>query len=436
MMYKKGRNLFIFIALLLIKTIACALDYTDTYNSLSSSFSSFVDPNEGLTSFPSLNITSGGREESLGSAFTGVADDICFFDYNPAASCVLENTEVAVFHNAWIADSNVETLAGTIRLGNLGLGAKIKCFYVPFTEYNIFGERVAGNYYSETTGTLNVSYNFFSGYYFKGLATGINLKTAWRSIPDYTDNDTNAIIKDSGIQQSGLAFMADLGVLLRFNVMKMYNSRDPNLKIGLSLLNFGTAITGFQSSRGIIKDDPLPSAASVGFSYRLFPALAFNAEFRQPVNLEDFSKSALWSLGGGVEINVTDFFAFLTGFRLKGGNPRFSLGTEFKLNRFIFDLNYTFDLTSSINPVNHFSLSTRINLGDRGRRIKRDKCDELYCAGLDEYAAGNLDMAVAYWKEALKQDPGFDPARRWIRTVENSRRLYNRVLDMQNLDSL
>ena len=433
-LFVRKLTVFTFLTLCLACTRLTALDYIDTYHSISSSFKSFTDPNEGLTSFPSLNIPSGGRDESLGSAFTGLCDDICFFDYNPAASCVLKNTEIAVFHNAWISDSNLESIAGTVRCGNLGLGAKLKCFYVPFSEYNIFGSRVAGNYYSETTGILNVSYNFMEGYYFKGLAAGLNLKGGWRSIPDYTDNETDALIAGSGLAQSSAAVMCDAGILLRFNVLKNYASRDPNLKVGLSILNAGVAFTGFGSSKGTVLDDPLPTAVSLGVSYRFIKPLALTAEFRQPVNLMAFDKSALFSAGMGLDIIITDYMEIMAGFRLKGANPRFSLGSEFKVRKLTIDVNYTFDLTSSLNPVNHFSLSARINLGDRGRLAKKTKADEYYARGLNEYSKGNLEAAVAYWQSALDYDKTFEPARNWIKAVKNMQTLFERAKEIQNIN--
>lgn len=411
-----------------------ALDLTDVFHTLSDPFYNMVDPNEGLTSFPSLNISCGGREESLGSAFTGLSDDIGFFDSNPAGSCLLKKGEVAAFHNSWIADSNMETLAWADRFNDLGLGLKLKCFYVPFTEYNYFGERVSANYYSETTACANISYNFFHGYYFKGLAVGANVKAAWRSVPDYTNNEDDSIIKGSGLSQSALALMADFGVMVSFDAFKNFDSRDPNLRIGASLLNLGVAMTGFGSQGSFGLDDPLPTAAAVGASYRLFKKLAFCADFRQPLNLQNLAKSGRWSAGIGIDVNVTDFLEFMAGFRLKGANPRFSLGTEFKIKRFIFDINYTFDLTSSMNPVNHFSLSARVALGDHGRKQRQERCDDLYTKGLDEYAKGNEAAAVEYWQAALKEDKAWTPAKRWIDTVNNSRKLYERVLDIQSLD--
>lgn len=425
---------FILLTAVIIPVKLFSLEYVDVFSSLADSFSGFVDKNAGTTVFPSLNIPSGGREESLGAAFTALADDIGFFDYNPAASCVLENTELALFHNSWISDSNVETLAFSQRKDDFGYGAKLKCFYVPFTEYNDFGDRVASNYYSETTGTLNVSYNFFHGYYFKGLAVGANLKAAWRSIPDYTDKISGEIIKNSGLAQSGAAIMCDAGVLLRFNVAKFFNDRNPNLKIGLSVQNAGIAITGFGTSKGIQIDDSLPTQISAGISYRFIKPCAIALDFTQPINLLDFSKTQMWSAGIGVDVNVTSFVEVMAGFRLKGANPRFSLGTEIKLKKFIIDFNYTFDLTSSLNPVNHFSVAAKINFGDRGRKSVELEAEGYYEDGLKFYARGQMEQAVDCWNKCLKLNPSFTPARNSIKLVDNSKKLFDRVIDIQSLE--
>ena len=377
-----------------------ALELTDIQSSLADIFSNSIDDNEGLTSFRSFNIPSGGRTEALGTAFTGLSDDITFFDYNPAGSALLEQTEIAVFHNAWISDSAVETLSLTQRSGNLGYGFQLKCFYVPFTEYNLYGERVAGNYYSETSATFNIAYHFLAGYTFKGFSLGANARASWRSIPDYTDNQTDAVIARSGLAQSALGLMADAGFLMQFNALKFYSAKKANMSIGLSCNNFGVALTGF--GEHIQTDDPLPSRISAGIAYRPFERIVLSGEVRKPINLSDPSASDAISFGTGIEALITKFFAFECGFLLQGANPRISMGSEFELKSVKFDVSYTFDLTSSANPVNHISLSAKMTLGDRGRLASLKKVDQYYLEGLKLYAEGYYDAAILKWNEAIK----------------------------------
>ncbi len=411
---------------------ASALDLSDANSTLADVFEWSTDDNEGLTSFRSLNIPVGGRAESLGSACTALCDDISFFDYNPAASSVLPQTEIAVFHNAWIADSAMETISATSRDGNLGYGAQLKCFYVPFSEYNLFGERVAGSYYTETSATINASYNFLAGYDFKGLAVGSNLRFSWRGMPDYTDNQTDEIISGSGLEQSALAVMADVGVLLRFNFLKNFADRDPNLSLGLALNNAGVSVTGFGSALAL--DDPLPTRLSAALAYRIFAPVLFTAEFRKPLNLMDFSSSGAISIASGMEITVTRFFNFDMGFLVQGGNPRISMGSGFQIKAFQMNVNYTFDLTSSQNPVNHISLSAKIKLGDKGRSKLREQVDAYYINGLRLYAEGDLDGAIVQWDLAIALDKGFDPAIDAKVAAIRFQNAKQKIMDMQKLD--
>ena len=407
----------IFSAILLLSVSrAFPLDYTKAGSSLADAFYNTAGAHEGTTSFRSLLIPSGGRAESLGSAYTALSDDISFIDYNPAASALLNETEAALFHNAWIADSAKETVAASTRFGNLGVGGKLSCFYVPFTEYDRFGERAASNYYSETALTLNTAYNFFAGYTFKGLAVGGNFKTAWRAVPDYADDNSGAIVSNSGLAQSALAFMADAAMMLQFNPAKFYDSPDGNLKIGLSLTNLGAAITGF--SKKIKLDDPLPSGASVGISYKPINMLLLSFEYRQPVNLFTITELQTFTVGGGTEVKITKFMSLLAGFQLKGGNPRISLGSEFELLKIRMNVNYTLDLASSINPVNRLSFSAKIKLGDKGRGDKRRQVEALYAEGLSYYAARDFEKAVAVWEDVLALDKYFDPARDGIKSIQ------------------
>lgn len=396
------------IIIFLIGNYASSLDLNGIDSKMADMFSAYIDKNEGLTTFRSLNIPVGGRAESLGTACTALSDDICFFDYNPAVSSVLPQTEFAVFHNAWIADSAIETIATTSRNGNLGYGAQLKCFYVPFSEYNMFAEKVAASYYSETSAAFNLSYNFLAGYNFKGIAVGTTLRAAYRSMPDYTDNDSNQIISGSGKKQSAVACMTDLGLLFRFNVAKFFVDRNPNLNVGLSVNNLGAAYTGFGDA--IIRDDSLPTRISLGISYRIFAPILITTEFRKPVNIFDFSASESWSAGGGVEIGITRFFSLESGFLLQGGNPRISLGSEFDVKSVQMGVCYTFDLTSSQNPINHISLSAKLKLGDKGRAKIQQLVDKYYIEGLKLYADGNLAEAVLSFDKAIDLDKRFDPA--------------------------
>ncbi len=412
---------------------AFTLDYTDLYSGLSLAFEYFLDNNEGLTSFRSLYIPSGGRSEGMGTAFTALADDIGFLEYNPAASSVLEKTEIALFHNSWIADSSVDTAAYTMRKANFGWGASVKCFHVPFTEYNSFGERRSSGYYSETTATLNTSYNFLKGYNFKGLALGMNMKASYRSIPDYSDDSTGLIISGSGLSQSAVAFMTDVGLLMRFNLFKYYASRDPNFNFALVLSNVGAGFTSLGKS--IQLDNPLPTRFAAALSYRFIRPVTFALEYRQPINLFDVKNSEKFSLCAGTSVQCTSFLSVQAGFLISGANPRISAGTEFLVHDFLISANYTFDMTSSVSPVNRISICAKLALGDGGRSSLQKEIDSYYLEGLKLYSEGRLDDAIEMWNACLELDPGFDPAisaRKAANRAKEQRETLKRIQSLNN----
>lgn len=412
-----------------------ALSYSDLITDLSDIFYSFVDKNEGQTSFRSLLIPFGGRSESLGGAYTGLCDDINFLQYNAGAGAVQKESQIALFHNMWIADSKMETIAATTRFKNiphLSLGGFVSCFYLPFTEYNIFGDRVAASYYSETLAAINFSYNFLAGYDFKGFSLGGNLKTAWRGMPNYTDNNTNEVINNSGLAQSGLAFMGDLGLLLQFNFLKFYYSRDPNVRIGFSAQNLGVSLTGW--GQQVVLDDPLPSLLSAGISVKFIKPVTLSLEFQQPINLQNLTTYLKPYIASGISLEFTNFLSVLGGFAIKGGNPRFSAGFEFEVAKVRFNFNYTLDFTSSFSPLNKLSLSLKLKLGDKGRSIIDKQVDEYYQQGLIYYAEADYQAAIDVWKEALKLNKRFDPAKLGIQSAQYQIDMFQLIKESLLLD--
>ncbi len=400
-----------------------ALDVSDPYIYLSGILEPLIDKNEGITSFRSLLIPGGGRSEAMGSAFSALANDISFFETNPSGSATMKNTELAVFHNSWIADSRLETLSFTQRQEDFGYGASIRCFYVPFTEYNTFGERVSRGYYTETFGVLNAAYNFLSGYYFKGISVGANIKAGYRSMPDFSDN-YGKLKAGSGLAQSALTIMADLGVQTRFNFLKLYGSRDPNFFLGMTLRNFGPPVKG----------EPLPSLITFGTAYKPANPITVSAEVQQPLNLVDPSKSGTTALGAGVAVEFAQFFTFLGGFQLKGANPRVSIGGEMNVNDLQFNVNYTLDMTTQSALFNRISLAAKLNLGDRGRLERQKKIENLYIEGLKLYASGQLEDAITVWNETLTIDRRFDPAVEGIKTATMTLELQQKIRDIQQIE--
>ncbi|PKL08553.1 MAG: hypothetical protein CVV51_08400 [Spirochaetae bacterium HGW-Spirochaetae-7] len=398
--------------------------YPSAYELIYSLFSiGGEDPNAGQTTFLSALVPVGGSAESMGMAFTAVATDVSFLELNPAGSAVQGQTQFAFYHNNWIADTRIESVAYTMRLGTLGLSLGGKWLYLPFTEYSDFAERVATGYYSEAIGIANASLHLFPGYYFYGVSVGASAKLAYRSMPDFS-NDSGQVIAGSGASQSAVAVMADLGLLTRFNLLKLYSSREKNFSLGLALKNFGPPVMG----------EALPTVATAGVAYKFLKPILVSADFSLPINLVDASQSEKPYWGIGYSMTVTDFWNLQAGFMLKGGNPRISVGAAIDFAPLTLDVNYTLDLTTQFSPLNRMSLEVRFDMGDMGRSAKEARAEDLYLKGLDAYASGDLELAVNYWNEALKLNPFFDPARENRDTAQTAIELRQRMLELQRLE--
>ena len=370
---------------------------------------------QNFTSFPSLNIPAGGRCESLGTAMTAMCDDPSFMDYNPAVSSILKETQAAVFHNSQISGGSMETITGTTRFNNFGTGFQLKTFFSPRSKDNL----------SETSLAINTSYNFFSGYDFKGLAAGISLRSTWRNMPDYTDS-------------SALAFTADFGLLMRFNFFKEFSSDMPNLSVGLAANNIGFFLTGFKS--GLKTEKNLPSKISIGLSYRPIKKLLVNLEFRQPINLKNILLSESFAVAAGLEFSFTDFFDVEGGILFQDGKTKLSTGTQFSFRKIQMSLSYacTLDSTTQEHSV---SLAAKINLGDKGRAQNDEQVKKLYAEGIELYAKGekeNMLKAIEKWEEAKKLSAStgikFDPAIKAIKTAKELISLHQQIISVEKQD--
>ncbi|MDR0409477.1 MAG: UPF0164 family protein [Spirochaetaceae bacterium] len=403
-----------------------AIDWDpDSYGSITDYLESIygIDDNAGLTAFPILNIPIGGRAEGMAGAYSAVADDVSFIEWNPAGSSMLTVSELAFFHNNWIADTKIEGLAYAARFNHLGIGVSGKWLYTPFTQYSYFGERLSKGYYSEAVAVLNGSYTLLPGYYFSGVSVGVNLKGALRSMPDYAD-ESGKVRSGSGGEQSATALLLDIGGLTRFNLFKFYNSRDRNTSAAFVIRNIGLPVLG----------DPLPAVVVAAVSYRPIRPVLLSFDLSFPVNTVDITLSEKPYWAAGLSITATTFLSMRAGLLMKAGGIRAVIGSAIDLQYINFDVNYTLDLLTQLQPLNRVALGVRFNLGDNDRKSKSALVDEYYLAGLDAYSKANDAEARIWFERALEVNPRFEPAQEALQALEEYRKLNDRIEQMRRLD--
>ncbi len=404
MMRKFIQVLFIFIFLFFAKFECFAIDISNTYNQISKAFDIFSQENEGESAFRSLLIPSGGRFAGLGYAFTALSNDASFFDANPAGSAIMDNTEIICFHNNWIADAKLETVNYSQRKKDLGWGASLRTFYIPFTEYGPNGEKKSSGFYTESFLVGNVSYNFLAGYDFKGIALGANFKLGLMTFPPFEGQDSSgsssADHKNNAKMQTGFTAVVDLGIIIRANLWKKFYSDEPNFSFGLAFKNFGPPIKG---------NSP-PAYISLGIAYRPAEIFLFTLDLKENINLTNIKGSGKPYGSLGMMFKITKYFNLLSGVGIRGGNPHFNIGGEVNLKNIHINANYSLDLANQSTALNKISISAKISLGDDGRKERKDKVKSMYIEGLKAYTEKNYTDAIEIWEELLKINPRFDPA--------------------------
>lgn len=378
-----------------------------------------IDSNAGRRALLTLILPPGGLYQSMGTAYTAVAKDSGYIEANPAGGALLQDTELAVYHNDWIGDSRLEGLIFTIRKDDFGFGFGGKWLYMPFTAIDNWGRRYVrdpaistefakGNY-TEFVATGNLSYNFLNSFYFNGITLGGSFKLAGRIIPD-------SIYPG----QSALTALVDLGAITRFNFLKFYPSRQRNVSIGLALKNVGPPVG----------QDPVPTNLTLGLAYSPIRPLTISLDGTLPIELsKDFnlgslgavsagsSKAESASAAAGMDLIISDFMSVQAGLEIKPGRPRLSAGTTFALSKVTLSVNYTVDLMTTLAAFDRISILARFNLGDLGRKAAEDTARTLYLEGLSLYTNGDLVGAIEKWKKALEYQPNFSPAQEFMETA-------------------
>jgi hypothetical protein len=136
----------------------------------------------------------------------------------------------------------------------------------------------------------------------------------------------------------------------------------------------------------------------------------------------------------GTAITVTDFFAIRSGFQVKGGNPRVTMGGSVGIQDMTVTINYTLDMTTQLTAFDRFSLQAGFSLGDRGRGEIQERIRTLYLDALQAFAEGDLEETIELTEEVLQLDPRFQPAAETLEMAEQMQSLQNQMESIRTGD--
>jgi hypothetical protein len=265
-------------------------------------------------------ITEGSaRASALGTAYTGVVDDIAGLAYNPASPASLSQGQASfMYQNGLIEDRFGLLMLGMPLAHGLG-GFGLSVGYYDAGTLELIDETGASrsvNAQRDVTAQLAYAHTFgrtslgIAGKYITSTLAG-----------EYTAN----------------AMAADIGILTKVS---------SRLSLGASALNYGTKLTY------LTEGDALPRTLRMGGSYALFPnraastSLLFDASY--------LSNEKQLSPALGLETLVGPL-AIRAGYRKTGDTGEFTAGAGFALGR--SSLDYAFGLINQLDTQHKVSVA-------------------------------------------------------------------------------
>lgn len=180
---------------------------------------SHATTNVGTAGAQFLKIGPGARVDSLGGAFSAIANDVTTIYWNPAGLSQLEKLSFSDTHTIWFADVRYNYLACAIPIEQVGtLGASVTFLNVPNTEITTLAQPDGtGLWYSAWDTAVSLAYarQLYHEESGANLSIGINTKYIHQQIHRESAN--------------GVAI--DVGTL--------YHTGWRSLRIGMSFSNFG-----------------------------------------------------------------------------------------------------------------------------------------------------------------------------------------------------
>lgn len=171
----------------------------------------------GTSAASFLKIGVGGRALGMGEAYTTCVNDITSIFWNPAGLASIQNTQVLLNHYDYIADVNYEYGAVAMAMPNIGtIGAHISFLGMPDIERTTVSEPDGtGEMVGASSMTAGISYaRFLTDRFSIGATVKMIQEQIWHC--------------------SATGYAMDIGVL--------YRTFFKNIKIGMSISNFGSSL--------------------------------------------------------------------------------------------------------------------------------------------------------------------------------------------------
>lgn len=218
-----------------MKKLLCSILLSFVFSFLCFSVSEAVHSSAGTTGANFLKIGVGSRAVGMGSAYTGIADDVSAMYWNPAGLSKIKQRQITGMYNSWLEDVTHQYLgyAGPLR--------KKSVFGIGITYLNvgdITKTDVSGN---ANLGTFNSRDIALGLSYARIVTTRISIGLTAKYISQELE------------EESASGYACDIGTLIKIR---------NNLDMGIVVQNMGS------SMKFVSESDELPLNVKAGFGYK------------------------------------------------------------------------------------------------------------------------------------------------------------------------
>jgi opacity protein-like surface antigen len=261
----------------------------------------FSQSKVGTSAAPFLGISIGPRAIGMGSAFVAIANDASALYWNPSGISRATKTQFLASHTNWLVNTGFNWIGFSLNLNNAD------AIGVSFTQLDYGEEDVTTVTSPEGTGER-----------WNAMDIAFGLSYARNLTDRFSIGGTVKYIQQKIWNESASAFALDVGLL--------YITEFNDLKIGMSISNFGTDMT--LDGKDLIKRIDLdPESQGIN---KTIPAVLKTDAWTLPL---------LFRVGLAMDLYKTEemrFTAAVDAFRPSDNASSINIGGEFEWNNMIF----------------------------------------------------------------------------------------------------
>jgi len=335
-----------------------------------------------------LNFGTGARSQAMGSAFTGLSDDVTAIYWNPAGLSRLPRNQLTFFEAPLWEETNY-LFAGyghpTKKMGTFGIG------FINLQSSNFEYRESIIDYPEYYFDIKQMAFLLAYGRkFFPFLSAGLGFKIVQKRMP----------VEDN--EYSGSGFGMDLGLLYHPQDVKgegFFWQQLRRLSFGVNLQNLVPPKVQMKSDGISRTQETYGLNLKFGTSYQVRNLIP---KWRDKLTINiDLNKPYL----GGLKVAFGGEYWFKNtiAFRLGYGKDNLNFGLGFLYRWVQFDYGFT---PHDLGLSHRFSVTLKfgrqiIEIAEFTRYRARLRAEEYYKSGLEHYRAGRLADALAEWDRAL-----------------------------------